>query len=111
MQEQNQHFVSTPVGKGRVINPEIALSPINTEVNMPKPKLNPSECPVTVSIKWADRTKTKVLRPELSAVGKMLCRGTKNQIARAACQCDTTRKHLYEEVVKQIHKECFAMCV
>ena len=64
-----------------------------------------------MSIKWADRTKTRVLPPELSAVGKMLCRGTKKQIARAAWQCDTIRKHLYEEVVKQIHKECVTMCV
>ncbi len=111
MQEQNQPSVSTPVGKGPIIDPEITLSPINAEVNIPKPKLKPSECPVTVSIKWADRTKTRVLPPELSAVGKMLCRGTTKQIARAAWQCDTIRKHLYEEVVKQIHKECVAMCV
>lgn len=71
----------------------------------------PSECPVTVSIKWDDRTKTKILPPELSAIGKMLCRGTKEQIARATWQCNEVRKHIYEEVVKQIHKECVAMCV
>lgn len=71
----------------------------------------PSECPVTVSITWADRTKTRVLPPELSAIGKMLCRGTKQQIARATWKCDEVRQHLYEEVVKQIHKECVAMCV
>ena len=73
MQEQSQPFVITPVGIGPVIDPEITLSPINTEVNMSKAKLKPSECPVTVSIKWADRTKTKVLPPDLSAVGTLLC--------------------------------------
>ncbi|CAB4030744.1 Hypothetical predicted protein, partial [Paramuricea clavata] len=76
-------FVSTPVSKGPVLNPDFTLSPINEKVNVPKSKLMPSECPVTVSIKWAERTKTKILPPVLSAIGKMLCRGTKKQIARA----------------------------
>ena len=41
----------------------------------------------------------------------MICRGTKRQIARAVWNCAEVRKHIYEEVVKQIHKECVSMCV
>lgn len=107
---ERQHQVSTPTKKGPAVSLELTLSPIGTKGNVPTLKRMPSECPVTVSIEWADRTKTKVLPLELSALGKMLCRGTKKQIARAAWQCDAIRKHLYEEVVKQIHKECVAMC-
>ena len=71
----------------------------------------PVECPVTVSIEWAARVKKKVLPEELSSLGKILCRGRKKQIARAAWHCDEIRSHLYVEVAKQIHKECVAMCV
>ena len=71
----------------------------------------PSNCPVTVSIEWADRTKRTVLPPERSAIGKMICHGTKRQIARAVWNCAEVRKHIYDEVVKQIHKECVSMCV
>lgn len=75
-----------------------------------KEKRKPSECGVTVSIDQTDRLKKRILPPELSSLGKMLCRGTKKQIARAAWQC-MIRPHLYEEIVKEIHKECVSMCV
>lgn len=75
-----------------------------------KAKKAPNECPVTVSINWTDRTKVNVLKPELSSLGKMLCRGTMKQIARAAWKCEQVRTHLFAEVAKQIHKECIIMC-
>jgi hypothetical protein len=74
-------------------------------------KRNPSDCDVVVTIDWEDRTKRKVLPPELSSLGKMLCRGTKKQIARAAWQCKAIRSDLYADIVKEIHKESVMMCV
>ena len=102
---------STPKRKGPVLNPEFTLSPIGTKDNVLQKKRMPSDCPVTVSIEWADRTKRTLLPPELSAIGKMICRGTKRQIARAVWNCAEVRKHIYDEVVKQIQKECVSMCV
>lgn len=71
----------------------------------------PSECPVTVSVKWSDRTKVSELKPQLSSLGKMLCRGTTKQIARAAWNCEVLQQYFYAEVAKQINKECIAMCI
>ncbi len=51
-----------------------------------------------------------MLKPELSSLGKMLCRGTIKQIVRAAWKCEQVRAHLFTEVAKQIHKECIIMC-
>ena len=74
-------------------------------------KRKPDECDVVVTICWAKRQKKKVLQPQLSSLGDMLCRGTKKQIAKAAWKCETIGPHLYEEIVKEIHKECIYMCV
>ena len=41
----------------------------------------------------------------------MLCCGTNKQIARAVWQCEAIKLHLYNEVAKQVNKECVAMCV
>ena len=103
--------VSTPKRKGLVLNPEFTLSPIGMRDNVLQKKRMPSECPVTVSIESADRTNRTAPPPELSAIGNMICRGTKRQIARAVWNCAEVRKHIYDEVVKQIHKECVSMCV
>lgn len=66
---------------------------------------------MVVTIDWEDRVRRKVLPPELSSLGKMLCRGTKKQIARAAWQCQAIRSELFAEIVKEIHKESVKMCV
>ena len=102
---------STPNGKG-IQEPANQLpSPIIDEQSNVREKRNPSDCDVVVTIDWEDRTKRKVLPPELSSLGKMLCRGTKKQIARAAWQCKAIRSDLYAEIVKEIHKESVMMCV
>ena len=41
----------------------------------------------------------------------MLRCGTHKQIARAVWRCEAIKLHLYNEVAKQVNKECVAMCV
>ncbi len=102
---------STPVKHSTKLseNPELNLSPI-PDVGLKEEK-GRSECPVTISIEWTDRTKKRVLPPQLSGLGKMLCRGTNKQIARAVWRCEAIKLHLYNEIAKQVNKECIAMCV
>ena len=73
-------------------------------------KSDPSECAVSVQIEWKTKTKRKILTEDISSLGKMLCRGTYKQIARAAWRCKPLQKHFLEEIAKQIHKECSSMC-
>ncbi len=103
--------MSTPAAKQSTFTTSLA-----TETNVSKrvkentEKKKPSDCPVSVSIEWSDRTKVNVLKPELSSLGKMLCRGTTKHIAKAAWNCAIIKSHLYIEVAKEIHKECILMC-
>ena len=55
---------------------QLASPTLDERINV-KEKRSPSDCDVVVTIDWEDRTKRKVLPPELSSLGKMLCRGTK----------------------------------
>lgn len=71
----------------------------------------PNECPVSVEIQWSAEKRVKILPDILAPLGKMLCRGTFKQISRAAWHCEPIRKHLFEEVAKQIHKESVSMCL
>ena len=70
-----------------------------------------NEAQAIVTIDWKDRIRRNVLPPELSSFGKMFCRGTKKQIARAAWQCLAIRSESFAEIVKEIHKESVMMCV
>ena len=57
-------------------------------------KSDPSECAVSVQIEWETKTKRKILTEDIiSSLGKMLCRGTYKQIARAAWRCKPLQKH------------------
>ena len=71
--------------------PELNLSPIPKSGQKEEVK-SKSECPVTILIEWTDRTKKRVLPSELSGIGKMLCRGTNKQIARAVWKCEAIKK-------------------
>ena len=65
-------------------------SPVPQKEVLVNQKRKPDECDVVVTINWAKRQKKKVLPPQLSFLGKMLCRGTKKQIAKAAWKYPTT---------------------
>ena len=67
-------------------------------------------CKVTVQIQWPSKVRQKLLSKDLSSLGKMLCRGTFKQIARAAWRCKQLQQHFLGEIARQIHDECSAMC-
>jgi hypothetical protein len=90
----NHVKTSTPIGKGSGMQEPVSnqfASPIIGGRRNVKEKRSPSDCDVVVTIDWKDQRKRKVLPPELSSLGKMLCRGTKKQIARAAWRCKAIR--------------------
>ena len=39
---------------------------------------------VSVKVQWKSKTATRILPDDLGSIGKMLCRGTYTQVARAA---------------------------
>ena len=61
---------------------------------------------VTVTVQWKSQTSSKVLPDDLCSLGKMMCRGTYTQIARAAWKNDRVREQLTLLLLKQIDKEC-----
>ena len=48
--------------------------------------------------------------PDLESIGKMLCRGTYTQVANAAWRCSKVREHIIRQFLKEINRECSAMC-
>ena len=103
-----QQVFSTPNAPTITVLPQINATPIQ-EKSACGGKQS-ANCPVTVKIDWSTKSKTKVLPDELSSLGKMLCRGTYKQIARAAWTCKALQKYLLQEIAKQVHKECGALC-
>ena len=67
---------------------------------------------VQVSIKWPSRPNAKVnnLHDGLASLGKMLCRGTYKQIARAVWKNPILRKHVQQLYLEEVDRECTAMC-
>ena len=92
---------------GTVLPSLNSVSPVKTVSNVDTSE-NP--CKVTVQIHWSSKVRQKVLDEDLSSLGKMLCRGTFKQIARAAWRCKKLQQHFLEEIARQIHSECSSMC-
>ena len=67
-------------------------------------------CKVTIQIHWPSKLRVKELDKEMSSLGKMLCRGTYKQIARAAWRCKKLQQHFLAEIAREIHKECSELC-
>ena len=90
------------------------MSPISKVVDIIPPShtaASVSDSEVLVQIKWpSGNTKKRVLPKELCTLGKMLCRGTYKQIARAAWKCKELQKDFLVLIGKQVHKECSDMC-
>lgn len=81
------------------------MSPIKND-NMVSSPTSSSDCQVSVQINWPSAIRRKVLPKELSSLGKMLCRGTYKQIARAAWKCKVLQKDFLILIGKQVNKEC-----
>ena len=101
---------SSPAPSANAIQINIpGISPVKSDNSAPSNQ-PASECEVIVQINWPTGIRKKVLPKELSSLGKMLCRGTYKQIARAAWKCKELQKDFLVLIGKQIHKECSNMC-
>lgn len=69
-----------------------------------------SSIPVSVRVQWPSKIRERCLNEDLERLGKMLVRGTYKQIARASWQNPKLRKELQVLVLKDVDKECHALC-
>ena len=81
----------------------IALSPI-------LPSKKPEDTEVFITAKWPSKTAERKLPSDLESLGKMLLRGTYKQIAHAAWKNLSLKRELLLIVIKDIDKECSALC-
>ncbi len=65
---------------------------------------------VTVKVHWESKESTRTLPDELESLGKMLCRGTYTQIARAAWRCKQVREQIVVLFLKDVDRECSQIC-
>ena len=70
----------------------------------------PSNTSVNVKVRWPSQTRERELQPDLQSLGTMLVRGTYKQIANAVWRNVHLRNHLVFHVLKDIDKECVALC-
>ena len=81
----------------------VPLSPI-----LPSKKLENTE--VYIAVKWPSKTAERKLPCDLESLGKMLLRGTYKQIAHAAWKNSSLKRELVLLFMKDIDKECSALC-
>ncbi len=81
----------------------IALSPI-------LPSKKPEDTEVFITAKWPSKTAEQKLPSDLESLGKMLLCGTYKQIAHAAWKNLLLKRELLLIVIKDIDKECSALC-
>lgn len=70
----------------------------------------PSSTSVKVQIEWPSNRMNRKVSEQLESLGKMLIRGTYKQIANAAWRSPILKKELQLLVLKDIDRECTAMC-
>ena len=70
----------------------------------------PSSTSVNVRIEWPSNKMERKVPEQLESLGKMLVRGTYKQIANAAWRSPNLRKELQLLVLKEIDRECTAIC-
>ena len=105
------HLSSTPVSNSRAQLLAEESRPEQAELCPDPMQIDAiAETLVTIEVQWRSKTMRKILRDDLSFLGKMLCRGTYKQIARAAWRNDKIREHLILLVLHEIDKECSGMC-
>lgn len=68
--------------------------------------MQPKESSVYVEVVWPSKTKRRELPPELSSIGKMLCRGTCEQVANAAGMCQKLRAYLIQRNQSSYETNC-----
>ena len=78
--------MSTPISKVQQEPSILDASPDHQKQVLVNQKQKPNECDIVVTINWAKRQKRKVLPPQLSSLGKMLCWGTKKTDCKSSLE-------------------------
>ena len=65
---------------------------------------------VSIRVQWKSQTSNEILPADLCSLGKMMCRGTYAQIARAAWKNGKVREQLITLFLKEVDKECCNFC-
>lgn len=101
-------------GGGRVYpEPSLPASPIPLCTSTPKKRAGTDKLTTTslkVHIEWPSNRMERKVPEKLESLGKMLIRGTYKQIANAAWRSSLSKKELQLIALKEIDKECSAMC-
>ena len=98
-------LTSTPVKSCGTLYQPLSFSPSSPILNTHK-----KETVVQVQVDWPSKTKVNILKDGFESLGKILCRGTYNQIANAVWKHPTLKKHMQQLLLKQIDSECSQLC-
>lgn len=82
----------------------------NTPVVISNQSQNAHDTLVSVKVQWPSQTSDRILPADLCSLGKMMCRGTYTQIARAAWKNAKIREQLIMLFLKEIDKESCNLC-
>ena len=100
-------------GGGVYPEPSLSASPIPLCTSTPKKRAESDKLSTTsvkVHIEWPSNRMERKVPEQLESLGKMLIRGTYKQIANAAWRSPLLKKELQLIALKEIDKECSAMC-
>ena len=104
---------STPVKESPHVastRPSFQPSHVNIPIEMSNQSQNAHETLVSVKVQWPSQTSDRILPADLCSLGKMMCRGTYTQIARAAWKNAKIREQLILLFLKEIDKESCNLC-
>ena len=105
-----ERTVDTPTYLEFCANFPNSAPPVIQAHSTPVKETRPVRTYVNVKVAWPCKTVEKSLHPDLESLGKMLVRGTFNQIANAAWRSKHIRKHLTVYMLQEIDKECSNLC-
>ena len=107
-----QHNVNTSVTSSIGFLPPSASTPIksNDFPHSAKTTKPDKSSYVNVNVHWESKDSSRNLPDDLEPLGKMLCRGTYAQIARAAWRCNRIKEQIITLFLKDIDRECASIC-
>ena len=111
------HNCSSSIGNEQsmyIPSPSLPFSPLLSSTPRKRGETTasnkPSSTSVNVRIEWPSNKMERKVPEQLESLGKMLVRGTYKQIANAAWRSPNLKKELQLIILKEIDRECMAMC-
>lgn len=106
-----QSSTPDPVGTSTPRRISTTCASVYTRPRPPElPQAKTTEAVVSITVQWNSKTSNRVLPDDLNSLGKMMCRGTYTQIARAAWRNCKIREQLISFFLKEIDKESCNIC-